>query len=123
MSMTNSIKDALAECPHVWVTIPQNPMKKPLWPPVPIRVNEYMAVLPRSQKVLIAEPLLEQLEHAAKWGRENLNFVPGAVLSASEAHAVRLQTPDIVFPQTCTITPVAPAFEPQPQPEKAKKGK
>lgn len=120
MSLTNTIKDALAACPHVWVTIPQNPMKKPLWPPVPIRINEYMAVLPRAQKVLIAEPLLEQLEHAAKWGRENLNFVPGAVLSAAEAHAVRLQTPDIVFPQTCSITPADP--EPT-EPEKAKKGK
>lgn len=112
------IKDVLGEQPHVWVTIPQNPMKKPLWPPVTVRLNEYCAVLPRGKKVLVSAPLVAQLEHAKAWKRTTLDFHSGAVLSASEAHQMRLQTPDIVFPQTCAAPPTqAPDNEPQ------KKGK
>lgn len=95
------IKDILGQEPHTWVEIPQNPMKKPLWPPVTLRVNEYAAVVPRGQKRLLANPLVEQLEHAKRWDRSQLNFSKGSTLSAAEAHAIRVENPTAVFPQTC----------------------
>ena len=116
-AMPVSIKDVLGSHPHVWIHIIQNPMKKPLWPPVPVRLNEYMAVLPRDRKVLVAEPLVDNLRYARDTGRAQLQFSEMGTLSAEEAHLVRLQNNQVVFPRTCA------APRPEAEASSSKKGK
>ena len=114
------IKDVIGAHDHTWVSIIQNPQRKPLWPPVQIRVNEYVAVVPRATKVLLARPLLENLRYAVEHGRTQLQFSEMGTLTAHEAHLVRLQTPEVVFPRTCAAPPMPPAQDAE-QPKKGSK--
>jgi len=96
-----STKDALGEQNHVWIKIIENPMMKPKWPAVPVRVNDYLAVLPRGQKILVSEPLVANLRYARDCGRNQLQFSEMGILDPDQAHAVRLQDQTIVYPRTC----------------------
>ncbi len=106
----SAFKDILGARPHVWIEIHDNPLGKPLWPNVPVRLNEYLAVLPRGQKVLVSEPLVANLRDARAAGRNRLQFSEYGPIDAQDAHLVRLQNPSVCFPRTCA-PPVAPKRE------------
>lgn len=113
------IRDALAREEHQWITVHQNPAKKPVWPPQTLGLNGYSAVLPRGVRVLVSRPLVELLREVHEAGRPFTSHNVYETLSPAEAQAVRMRSPEIVYPQSCLNPPDPPAPEPEPK----KKGK
>lgn len=99
---TNSTVARLAAYPHVEVTVLEQDPVRPEGP-VTGSLNRYSYSFPRGQKVVLAEPLLSDMEDLVARGRRRLIISRGRTYSAEEARAIREEGGVMVYPDGAAL--------------------